>query len=114
MTELNQGKRKHQLLTAEIRKRLPLLDASGDDAIAQVKFFTPYSGWTWWATEFDGVDIFYGLVQGPYLEYGTFSYRELQETTTNNGVPMIERDCHWSPRPVEEIYEEITRSGVAV
>jgi hypothetical protein len=29
----------------------------GLDAHAQVKFFTPDSGWTWYASEFDGNDI---------------------------------------------------------
>lgn len=118
MTEINQGKRKHQLLTAEIRKRLPLLDSTDGDEniIAQVKFFSPYSGWTWWATEFDGEDTFFGLVQGFEVEYGTFSYRELQEVTVGGalGVPAIERDCHWSPRPVKEIYNQISGRGVAV
>ena len=32
--------------------------------MAQVKFFTPDSNLTWYASEFDGEDIFFGLVSG--------------------------------------------------
>jgi hypothetical protein len=48
---------KQKLLTAAIRKQLPTLYAqedAGDDAIAYVKFFTPWTSWTWWATEASG------------------------------------------------------------
>ena len=54
------------LLTKKIREDLPkLYDNEGkSDAKVIVKFFTPDSNWTWYATEFDGVDTFFGLVDG--------------------------------------------------
>jgi len=38
---------------------LPLYSGEelGLDALAQVKFFTPDSSWTWYASEFDEEDI---------------------------------------------------------
>ena len=30
----------------------------GLDTLAQVKFFTPWSNWTWYASEYDEKDIF--------------------------------------------------------
>ena len=43
-----------KLLTKAIREKLPPLystEGQGSDAIVQVKFFTPDSNWTWYATE---------------------------------------------------------------
>lgn len=64
------------LLDDESRKKLPPLysgEEQGLDAIAQVKFFTLDAQWTWYASEIDGEDIFFGLVSGFELELGYFS-----------------------------------------
>ena len=69
------------LLDDESRKKLPPLysgEEQGLDSLVQVKFFTPDAQWTWYATEFDGEDIFFGLVSGFELELGYFSLKELQ------------------------------------
>jgi hypothetical protein len=54
------------LLPPEIRSQLPSLYSQEKiaDPIAYIKFFNPLSNWTWYATEFDGEDTFFGLVQG--------------------------------------------------
>lgn len=81
------------LLTAEIRKRLPKLRSQerlGLDAKIVVKFFHPFSSWTWYATEFDGEDLFFGLVHGFEKELGYFSLAEL-ESVKVHGLG-IERD----------------------
>lgn len=117
-TETQRGKRKHQLLTTKLVNDLPPLYNSEEnpekEAIAVVKFFSPYSNWTWYAVEFDGDDTLWGLVDGFEMEYGYFSYRELETTTLFGGVPAIERDCSWSPRPVKEIEAEIRNRAVRV
>ena len=98
-----------KLMTQEVRKQLPPLysqEEKGGKAIAQVKFFTPDANWTWWATEFDGEDTFFGLVQGHDLELGYFSLRELESVRGGLGLP-IERDLHWTPKPLEEIAPEL-------
>jgi hypothetical protein len=68
------------LLPGEIRAALPPLYATeklGKESIAIVKFFTPDSNWTWYASEFDGVDTLFGLVKGLDTELGYFSLSEL-------------------------------------
>ena len=57
---------------------------------AHVKFFTPDGSWTWYASEFDGDDLFYGLVDGFELEYGYFRLSELQEAQGPWGLPSSE------------------------
>ena len=47
------------LLDEETRTKLPELysnEEKGDEALAQVKFFTPDAGWTWYASEGSYVD----------------------------------------------------------
>jgi len=98
-----------KLLTKEIRKKLPPLysqEEKGQKAIAHVKFFTPDSSWTWYATEFDGEDRFFGLVDGHVMELGYFSLAELQTVHGPMGLP-IERDLYWSPKPLGEIAPQL-------
>lgn len=98
-----------KLLTKEVRKTLPPLysqETLGSKAVARVKFFTPDSSWTWWATEFDGEDTFFGLVEGHERELGYFSLRELESVRGPIGL-AIERDLHWQPKKLEEIAPEM-------
>jgi len=98
-----------KLLTKEIRKRLPPLysqDGKGGRAVAQVKFFSPSSSWTWYGVEFDGEDTFFGLVDGHCKELGYFSLSELESVRGPMGLP-IERDMYWQPKMLEEIAPEM-------
>ncbi len=86
-----------KLLTAAIRRALPPLGSTeplGLDAPVIVKFFTPSSGWSWYATEFDGEDTFFGLVDGFEKELGTFSLRELESVRARYGIG-VERDLYF-------------------
>jgi len=97
--------RGHLLLPKEIREKLPPLyanEALGLDAQALVKFFTPDSNWTWYASEFDGQDIFFGLVSGFEVELGYFALSELGSVTGPLGLP-IERDLHFEPKTIKEL-----------
>jgi len=99
--------RGHKLLTKEIRERLPQLYANeelGLEALAQVKYFTPDSNWTWYASEFDGEDIFFGLVSGFEVELGYFAMSELEEARGPMGLP-IERDLYFEPKTLKELME---------
>lgn len=93
-----------KLLTKEIRKQLPPLYANEEvpDPMVVVKFFDPQSGWTWFATEFDGEDTFFGLTVGHEAELGYFSLGELQSYKGRFGLG-IERDLHFRPKPLSEI-----------
>jgi len=98
-----------KLLTKEIRKKLPGLlaqDDKGDEAIAYVKFFTPWGKCSWYAIEFDGADTFFGVVAGDYdyLEYGTFSLSALMAIKGVCGL-KVERDKLFYPMPVSKIRE---------
>ena len=76
-------------------KNLPALgstDGQGDQAVVQVKFFTPWTNWTWYATEYDPeTRTFFGLVDGFEKEYGYFSLDELEAVKGPFGL-KIERD----------------------
>ena len=101
-----------KLLTKAARRKLPPLysqDSEGGAAVARVKFFTPDSSWTWYATEFDGEDTFFGLVDGQCKELGYFSLSELQTARGPMGL-LIERDLHWQPKSLEEIAPEMFAS----
>ena len=84
-----------KLLTKENLKNLPALgstDGMGEEAIVQVKFFTPWDRWTWYATEYDPeTRTFFGLVDGFEKEYGYFNLDELESIKGPFGL-KIERD----------------------
>ncbi len=80
-----------ELLTSDIRKRLPKLYAttSDRDPVLHVKFFAPWSRRTWWASEFDGRDIFYGLHERFGTEWCFFSLKELETTRGPEGLCIV-------------------------
>jgi len=94
------------LLTKANKKSLPALrstDGKGDEAIAYVKFFTPWSNWTWYATEFDPeTGMFFGLVSGHEEELGYFTLEELESVRGKWGL-KIERDRHFKPTPLGKL-----------
>ncbi|MBK9123534.1 MAG: DUF2958 domain-containing protein [Chloroflexi bacterium] len=95
-----------ELLPGELRAILPPLrstDGKGWEAVAPVKFFTPGSNWTWYPTEYDGEDMFFGLVVGFEAELGYFSLRELEGARGPFGLPL-ERDLYFDPTPLKVLY----------
>jgi len=103
-----------KLLTKEIRKMLPKLGEQSsigtNDTVAYVKFFTPWSNWTWYAMEFDGEDTFFGYVSGIECEFGTFSLRELKSIQGTFGL-KIERDKFFKPTKISELIEKHEGQG---
>jgi hypothetical protein len=95
------------LMDEDIRQELPVLysqEELGMKALARVKYFTPDSSWTWYASEFDGDDTFFGLVSGLEVELGYFSLKELKQACGPMGLP-IERDLHFEPKTLQELME---------
>lgn len=92
------------LLTQEIRKKIPKLYAQehSKDPIVYVKFFTPWTYFTWYATEFDGKDTFFGYVVGHDKEMGYFSLKEMESVRGPFGL-KIERDLHFYPTPLSSV-----------
>ena len=101
------------LLTAANRKALPPLysqDGKGDEAIVYVKFFAPWNGWTWYATEFDGEDTFFGYVVGHEAELGYFSLAELASVTGRFRL-KIERDMYFTPQTLARVKATVAGGG---
>ena len=61
---------------------IPLLYATRHhpDPLVLARFFHPNSSWSWYVTEFDGEQEFFGLVAGFEIELGYFLRSELEET----------------------------------
>jgi hypothetical protein len=111
-----------KLLDDESRAKLPPLYSNeqiGLKALAQVKFFTPDSNWTWYASEGSEVDedgyfdtdkpkvdyLFFGLVVGFEIEIGYFSLSELSQARGALGLP-VERDLYYQPKTLEELQRQ--------
>ena len=94
-----------ELLPDELRAVLPPIRANeplGLNAYAPIKFFTPDANWTWYASEFDGDDTFFGLVSGFEVEYGIFSLSELE--SIRGGMRLsVERDLYYVPERLREL-----------
>jgi hypothetical protein len=100
------------LLTKANRAALPPLysqDGKGMDAVAHVKFFHPASRYTFFATEFDGDDTFFGYCVSPLGpdcdELGYTSLTELKSVRGPLGLG-IERDLHFKPTTLREALKE--------
>ena len=106
-----------ELLTPEIREALPLLYANEEQGLAAqalVKFFTPDSNWTWYASEYDPEHrVAFGYVIGFEDELGYFSIEELEEVRGPRGLP-IERDEFFKPKSLEEIRKHYRENGYAL
>lgn len=103
MTNNNTPKRSG-LMTQELLNRLPKLysQEAVEDPVAIAKFFTPDSSWSWYPVEFDGDDLFFGLVIGFERELGYFLLSELESCRGPLGL-SIERDLHFVPMPISKI-----------
>jgi len=96
-----------KLLTTTLRAQLPALYAQEkvQDKIVYVKYFTPWTNWTWYAIEgsIEGDDfLFFGYVMGQAEEWGYFSLNEMQAIRGPGGL-TIERDLHFQPTPFSHL-----------
>ena len=101
---LKGGDLRMQLLTQEIKSKLPVLytQENEEDPMVICKFFAVFTNWTWYGIEFDGNDTFFGYVAGDYPELGYFTLSELQELKGPMGL-TIERDMYFKPCRLSEI-----------
>ena len=90
---------------AKLAKWRETEDKNLGEVMATVKFFCPWSNWTWYVAEFDGEDLFFGLVDGHEKELGYFSLKELSDATGPMGL-KIERDLHWTPKDLATLIHE--------
>lgn len=102
-----------KLMTKEIESKLKPLyhyENSGEKPIAVLKYFDPTGSWSWYAAEGkkqdDGDWLLWGAVDGFEFEYGYFTLRELEhakDSCTGLQSLPIERDLHFSPKPLSEL-----------
>ena len=101
-----------KLMTKEVINNLPKLYSQDGkepkDVKIAVKFFTPWSNWSWWATEGeqreDGDWEFFGLVEGFEKELGYFCLSELESIKGPFGL-KIERDMHFDGHTLAEVMD---------
>jgi hypothetical protein len=92
-----------QLLPQAIAASLPALytteETRVDEKVLLVKFFDPYTQWTWYACEYDPKErLFFGYVVGQEKEWGEFSLDELESLMMPDRVTSrIERDVNFAP-----------------
>jgi len=74
-----------------------------------VKYFHPTSRWTWYATEFDGADRFYGyVVSGIDPSFDEWGYFSLEELLSVKGAfdgwryLGVERDLFFEDRQIDK------------
>jgi len=95
-----------ELLTQAIRNSFPEWKSTdymeAHEITVIVKFFTPDSNWTWYATEFDGDDTLFGLVRGLETELGYFRLSELAAIRGPLGLP-IERDLYFGAHTLADV-----------
>jgi hypothetical protein len=95
------------LVPEEIARKLPPLysqEEQGENALAVLKLFTPWTNWTWYASEYDPEQrLCFGVVVGLEREYGYFSIEELEKIKGPGGL-TIERDLYWKPKPLKECH----------
>lgn len=98
-----------KLLTKELRKKFPPLGATENKKPKKIeiiaKFFDPTGSWTWYATEFDGEDTFFGFVRGIDDELGYFSLKEMESIKGIFGLG-IERDLYFEKHTLAEVMKK--------
>lgn len=85
-----------KLLTKELVARFAKVgrqeEKSAEEAVVIAKFFTPWSSWSWFCTEYSPEDrTFFGYVKGLENELGYFNLDELEAIRGPAGLG-IERD----------------------
>mgnify|MGYP003395102625 CR=1 FL=1 len=83
-----------------VSDNLPAIGSESPTAL--VKLFDPTGSWTWYISEYDTeTREAFGLVDGFEAELGYISMPELVAFRGRFGLPL-ERDLHWTPRPLSE------------
>jgi len=99
-----------KLLTKQLERLLaqhPLYSGEKDrNPPILVKFFTPWTNWTWYVLEGDqqanGDWLFFGLVEGFETELGYFTLSELQSMSGPGGL-TIERDRYFGAKRLNDV-----------
>jgi len=101
-----------ELLPAELRASLPTFQdvREEENPMVHVKFFLPFTQWTWYAVAFDGVDTFIGWVIGDFAEVGSFALSELEGLDGPFGV-KVARDLAFTPQQLSVVQAQERANG---
>ena len=103
--DLSRHKSPTMLMTKEMERTIPPLYSTEkkkpEDVTVHAHYFTPFSNWDWYITEYDGKDIMFGLVKGHEVELGYISLLELKKQGAN-----VERDLYWSKKSLSKVMKE--------
>ncbi len=98
------------LLTDELRHALPPLGSDLEKPLeammVHARFFDPCAGWSWYPIEFDGTDIFFGIVASSNMAFaGQFTLRELEALSDPDDADrrVARRDEEFSPVQLGEL-----------
>jgi hypothetical protein len=93
------------LLTKDVESKLPALYSQehNPEPMALVRFYDSLGDWSWYASEYDGKDLFFGLVLGFERELGYFSLSEFEQVNRDAGYERIKRDPDFKPTKLSEI-----------
>lgn len=99
----------YEFFPDDLKAQMPKLysQEGSKDPMVYAKWFTPWSSWSWYATEGEQQDeqyICFGYVIGQDREWGYFSVTELESITGPFGL-KIERDIHFTPRLKSQVAE---------
>ena len=88
--------------------RVPTTDEAYDleDPKILVKLFNPGGAQTWYVCGFDpDTGLAFGAVDLGFdcCELGDFDLNEALAAVAANGFLPVERDLHWTPKPVSEV-----------
>jgi len=89
------------LMPPAVAASLPEMYTTGHDAnsMAQVKWYTPDSTWSWFVIEYDPLErLAFGMVHDFQKELGYFTVEDIEEIRGPLGL-KVERDLWFTPQP---------------
>ena len=103
----------NSFLNKRDRERLPPLysQENNRNPKGQVHYFDVFSKWHWYAIEFDGKDLFFGLVLGLEEELGYFSLSDFIELNKTSKKTYIVKDSKFKPQSIKEIRRKWQNQG---
>ena len=70
------------------------------------KFFNPVGNWDWYLMNMEDENYAWGIVDGEYVEMGSFSIKELQDIELPFGLG-IERDLLFRPTNAKKLWDKL-------
>lgn len=94
-------------ISKKLSEQFPYLSGTSlqTDPLIICKFFLPDSKWAFYATEFDGKEIFFGYFIEPGLMFSVMTLSGMNKIRSEKGF-SVKRDTHFVPCRLSEIMKE--------